>query len=144
MKYNNIPRYVIVNFYALKNTTLDDFDQKEQGKDFWKGIFDDNLMTITFPITLIVLIISIPIYILFLSYLHTKHIRTLLTHAEFIIFFYVLIYQCIPMLMDTIRIVSGPLQPTLCWWNIFFKNMCAYGIELGCSLSIVIRVSKSV
>ena len=65
MKYNNIPRYVIVNFYALKNTTLDDFDQKEQGKDFWKEIFDDNLMTITFPITLIVLIISIPIYILF-------------------------------------------------------------------------------
>ena len=136
--------YYSYSIFTLKNTTLVDFDQENQENqinDFWKEMFDDILMTITLPTVILILIISIPTLLLFLSYLHTKHIRTLLTHAEFIIVFYVLIYQCIPMLMDTIRIVSGPMNPTLCWWNIFFKNFCAFGIELGCCISIVVRVS---
>ena len=127
-------------FYFLNNFTLQDFDQKES-TDFWQELFEEQLMKITFPINLITIIIIIPTYFLFLSYLHTKHIRTMLTHAEFIIFFYVLIYQITCGLIDTFRIVSGPLSPTLCWWNIYFKNTCAFGIELGCCISIIVRVS---
>ena len=131
-----------ISFHPLKNTSLEDFDGfDKESIDFWKEIFEDKLLIITFPISLILTMIVIPTYLAFLSYLQTKHFRTLLTHAEFIIFFYSWIYSFTSGLIDTIRIVSGALHPTLCWWNIFFKNMCAFGIELGCCISIIVRVS---
>ena len=104
-------------------------------------MFQDQFLLATFVIAILYLIFIIPTYVVIISYYKTKHIKTLLTHAECIIYHYTLLYLCFPLLMDTIRIVSGSIHPTLCWWNIFFKNMCAYGIELACILSFIIRVS---
>ena len=97
----------------------------------------------TFILATTYLFFIIPTYLAILSYFKTKHIKTLLTHAECILYWYTLMYLCISLPIDTIRIVSGPIHPILCWWNIFFKNMCAYGIELSCILSFIIRVSIS-
>ena len=67
--------------------------------------------------------------------------RTVLLHVERSIFVFGFVCLCSYFLINTIRIYSGPLPSTICWWNKFFINFGSIGLLFSFCASTSVRVS---
>ena len=67
--------------------------------------------------------------------------RTVLLHVERSIFLFPFIYLCSSFLINIIRIYSGPLPSTICWWYKFFLNFGPLGLSFSFCTITSVRVS---
>ena len=136
-----------VSFYNMEtfkwqsNLTLQQF-QNPKVADFWHGLFDTAYTKhLIFDLSILTIAVLFPLFILIFMHIQDKGYRTVLTYGEVMCYFYAFVYLAVSFPLDVIRIISGPLPDSVCWFTIFSKNFAVFGGQFGFIVCIIIRVS---
>ena len=110
--------------------------------DFWFTFCNDPYTKyLILPTAIFSIVFLFPLYIIIFQHIQDKGFRTVLTYGENIVYLNGFIWFYVTFTIDTIRLFSGPLPPSFCWFKKLSQNFAAIGIQFGLLVCILIRVS---
>ena len=110
--------------------------------DFWSSLFDTPYTKhLIFDVSVLTIALLFPMFILIFMHIQDKGYRTVLTYGEVMAYFYAFVYLYISFPLDVIRIISGPMPRSICWFTIYAKNFAVFGGQFAFIVCIIIRVS---